>query len=316
MLKLIARRLVWLVFTLLGVSFLCFCLSHLSPGETGDMLLRQSGGVTSSESAQRFRQSLGLDDPLLVRYARWLSHAARLDFGESFATGEPVGREMLRRLPATLKLTLAAFGLMLVLSLAVGVASGLRPGGLFDHIARVLSTILVALPNYWLGMLLLFLFAVHWKVFSVVGGTGLKGLVLPAFTLALGMSAFYGRMVRERLLEVMSQDYIRTAQAKGLPLGVVLYRHALLNAIIPLLNLWGMSFGFLLGGSLLVETIFSWPGVASFAVQAVLSRDYPVTQCYVVFMAVIFTGSNLVVDLLQTLADPKLRRKAAQEGGA
>lgn len=190
MLKLIVRRLAWLAFTLLGVSFLCFCLSHLSPGETGDMLLRQSGGVTSSESAQRFRQSLGLDDPLLVRYGRWLSHAARLDFGESFATGEPVGREMLRRLPATLKLTVAAFSLMLVLSLVIGVTSGLRPGGIFDHATRMVCTILVALPNYWLGMLLLFLFAVHWKVFSVVGGTGLKDLVLPAITLALGMSAF------------------------------------------------------------------------------------------------------------------------------
>lgn len=310
MLRVIARRLLWLIPTLLGVSLISFCLSHLSPGGTGDLLLRQSGGVTSSESAQRFRKSLGLDDSLPVRYLRWLGHAVRLDFGESFATGEPVRREMLRRLPATLKLTVAAFALMIVISLSVGVLSGLRPGGAFDQATRVVSTIVVALPNYWLGMLLLFLFAVHWKVFRVLGGSDSGDIVLPALTLALGMSAVYSRITRESFLEVMSQDYIRTALAKGLSLPVVLFRHAFKNAIIPLLNLWGMSFGFLLGGSLLVETVFSWPGVASFAVQAVLSRDYPVTQCYVVLMAVIFTFSNLATDILQTLADPRLRRGA------
>ncbi len=293
---------------LIGVSIISFGLSHLSPGKVGDLLLRQSGGVTSSESAQRFKQELGLDKPLPVQYLHWLSKAVRLEFGASFSTGESVRQEMLKRLPATLKLTVTAFSIMIGLSLLVGIPAGLRPGGLFDHISRLFSTTAIALPNYWLGMLLLYLFGVHWKIFSITGDASGWRVLLPALTLAIGMSAVYSRLVRERFLEVFSQDYIRTAQAKGLALPAILFRHAFKNALMPLVSLWGMSLGYMLGGSLLIETIFSWPGVANFAVQAVLNRDFPVTQCYVVLMALIFSLSNLTVDVLQTLADPKLRR--------
>ena len=305
----IFKRVLWMIPLLFGVSLISFGLSHLSPGETGDLLLRQSGGVTSSESAKRFKKELGLDQPLPMQYLNWLGKAVRLDFGESFATGEPVRREMLKRLPATLKLAATAFLLMVLLSLAVGIPSGLRPGGLFDRTSRLASTLMVALPNYWLGILLLYLFAVRWRMRSVISDGQGWDIILPAFTLAVGMSAVYSRVVRERFLEVFSEDYIRTAQAKGLPLPVILFRHAFQNALLPLINLWGMSLGYLLGGSLLIETIFSWPGMASFAVQAVLNRDFPVTQCYVILMALIFSFSNLMVDIVQAWADPKLRRK-------
>ena len=305
----VCKRVLWMIPLLFGVSLISFGLSHLSPGETGDLLLRQSGGVTSSESALRFKRELGLDQPLPMQYLHWLGKAVRLDFGESFATGEPVRREMLKRLPATLKLAAAAFLLMVLMSLAVGIPAGLRPGGVFDQASRLVSTITVAVPNYWLGMLLLYLFAVRWKLRSVIGDGQGWDILLPALTLALGMSAVYSRLVRERFQEVFSTDYIRTARAKGLGLPAVLMRHAFRSAMLPLISLWGMSLGYLLGGSLLIETIFSWPGIASFAVQAVLNRDFPVTQCYVILMALIFSFSNLAVDILQAAADPRLRRK-------
>ena len=303
------KRILWMIPLLFGVSLISFALSHLSPGETGDLLLRQSGGVVSSESAQRFKRELGLDKPLALQYLHWLGKAVRLDFGESFATGEPVRREMLKRLPATLKLAAAAFLIMVMLSLGVGIPSGLRPGGTMDRVFRLASTVTVAVPNYWLGIMLLYLFAVRWKMRNVISDGEGWDLLLPAVTLAIGMSAVYSRVVRERFLEVFSAEYIRTAQAKGLGLPTVLFRHAFRSAMMPLISLWGMSLGYLLGGSLLIETIFSWPGIASFAVQAVLNRDFPVTQCYVVLMALIFSLSNLAVDILQAAADPRLRRK-------
>ena len=305
----IIKRIAWSIPLLLGVSLISFGLSHLSPGETGDLLLRQSGGVTSSESAQRFKRELGLDQPLAMQYIRWLERAVRLDFGQSFATGEPVRREMLKRLPATIKLAAVSFVLMISFSLLIGIPVGLRPNGIFDQTSRLFSTLSIAVPNYWLGMILLYLFAVRWQMRNVISDGSGWDIILPAITMAIGMSGIYSRMVRERFLEVFSKDYIRTAQAKGLSPLIVLFRHAFINALIPLVSLWGMSLGYLLGGSLLIETIFAWPGVASFAVQAVLNRDFPVTQCYVILMALIFTISNLIVDIIQALFDPKLRRR-------
>jgi peptide/nickel transport system permease protein len=304
----IVRRILWMMPLLFGVSIISFGLSHLSPGNTSDLLLRQSGGVTSSESALRFKHELGLDKPLPMQYLSWLGKAIFFEFGDSFATGEPVRQVMLQRLPATLKLTATTFVIMMVLSLLMGIPAGLKPGGIFDRICRMLSTVVIALPNYLIGLFVLYLFGVRWKVFSVIGNSAGWQILMPAFTLAVGMSAVYSRLVRERILDVFSQDYIRTAQAKGLALPTVLFRHALRNALMPLISLWGMSLGYMLGGSLLIETIFSWPGVAGFAVQAVLNRDFPVTQCYVLLMALIFSLSNLTVDILQTFADPRLRR--------
>lgn len=308
MLRVIIKRVLWMIPLLWGVSIIGFSLSHLSPGSAGDLLLRQSGGVVSSESALKFKKELGLDKPLPVQYLQWLKKVALFDFGESFSTGESVRAEIMKRLPYTMKLSLTAFLLMIVMSLGAGIPAALNQGGLFDKLGHACSIILLAVPNYWLAMLMLYFFGVHWNILSVVGNSSGWQILFPAFALSIGMSAVYSRIVRERFLEVLNQDYIRTAYAKGLSLPVILFRHVFRNAIMPLVSLWGMSLGYMLGGSLLIETIFSWPGVASFAVQAVLNRDYPVTQCYVLLMAFIFSFTNLAVDILQILSDPELRR--------
>ncbi len=302
------RRLLWLPPTLFGLSLICFALLHLAPGDPGELLLRQSGGPSSAESAAQFKAEMGLDKSLLQRYRLWLGRAVRLDLGESFTTGEPVRDQILSRMPATIKLALTAFGLMLAATIPIGLLSALRPQGWLDQGSRLLAVVFASLPNYWFGLLLMFLFARYWQIFNIVGHDRPADIILPALTLALGMTAVQSRLARERFLAVLSEDYIRTALAKGLNRRQVFIRHALKNALAPLLHLWGASFGYLLGGSILVETVFAWPGAARLAVDAVLNRDYPVVQGYVILMALIFVGVNLAVDLGHALLDPRIRQ--------
>jgi len=308
MIRFLLRRLLWLPPTLLGLSLICFGLLQLAPGDPGELLLRQSGGPSSAESAARFKAEMGLDKSLLERYRLWLGRAVRLDLGESFTTGEPVREQILSRLPATIELAVTAFALMLVTAVPLGLLSALRPQGWLDQASRLLAVVAASLPNYWFGLLLLFLFARVWHVFDIVGGDGPADIVLPALTLALGLTAVQSRLARERFLTVLTEDYIRTALAKGLTRRQVFLRHALKNALAPLLHLWGASFGYLLGGSLIVETVFAWPGAARLAVDAVLNRDYPVVQGYIILMAVIFIGVNLAADAGHALLDPRVRQ--------
>lgn len=305
--KLILKRVLSLIPTLLGISVLCFILVLVSPGDPAELLMRQSGGELTAAALEDFRRELGMDAPVHLRYIRWLQRAIRFDFGESFSSGEKVAAEILTRLPATMKLAAAAFAFMLILSLPVGILSALRQNLLFDNLSRLWSIISISIPSYWLGLLLLYFFGLKLKIFHVVGQGSLKDLVLPAVTLGLGMSAVYSRLLRERILDVFSQDYIKLAYTKGLSLWEIVFRHTLKNAILPLITLWGMSFGYLLGGSIIVESVFSWPGVGKFAVEAISNRDYPVIQCYVVLMALIFIGLNLFVDILYQFIDPRIR---------
>jgi peptide/nickel transport system permease protein len=301
------KRLLSVLPVLFGISLLSFALIDFAPGDPAEMLMRQSGGQPTREAIDAFKEKLGMNAPLPVRYIKWLRRAVCLDFGKSLASGEDVIGELSQRMPETLKLSVAAFIFTLLVSVTVGIISGLRQNGAFDHVARLWSIFSIAIPNYWLGLVLLYLFSLKLHIFRIVGGEGVKDLVLPAVTLGLYASATNSRLIRERIIEVLAQDYIKLAHAKGLPMRVILWRHVAKNALLPLVTLWGMTFGYLLGGSVIVESVFAWPGVGKLAVDAIGNRDFPVLQAYIVLMALIFVGLNFIVDTLYQFLDPRIR---------
>ncbi|MGD9123764.1 MAG: ABC transporter permease, partial [Desulfarculaceae bacterium] len=237
------------------------------------------------------------------------------ELGQSVSTGESVGSMVAQRLPATLELTLAAWLLAMAGALPMGAAAALRRSSWTDGVLRALALALVSLPGFVLGLAFLWVFGFWLAWVPVVGGGGLKELWLPALCLAAAMMGVYSRMVRERFLEVLGQDYILLARAKGLGPWMVLRRHVLKNALIPLTTLWGMSLGYLLGGAVVIEVIFSWPGVGVLAVKAIADRDYPVIQAYVLLVALCFTLINLAVDLGYLFLDPRVRRRGLLRNG-
>lgn len=301
------KRLFYLLPVMFGVSVITFGLISLAPGDPAEIILRVGGAEPTREAVNALRDELGLNDPVYIQYLRWLRDAMHLDFGTSYRTGLPVTGEILSRFPATLELTLAAMVFMLLVSLPAGVLSALYRHAFIDHLTRVFALVGASLPGFWKGLMLIYLFAVVWGLLPVMGRGGLRHLVLPAVTLGLGMAAVYTRMIRAGMLEVLNQDYIKLAWAKGLKERWVIGRHALRNALLPAVTLFGMSLGHLLGGTVIVETIFAWPGVGKFVVDAIFNRDYPVIQGYAMFMALIFVLANLLVDLSYGLLDPRIR---------
>lgn len=301
------KRLFYLLPVMLGISIVTFGLINLAPGDPAEIILRAGGVEPTREAVNALREELGLNDPVYIQYLRWLWNAMQLDFGTSFRTGLPVTEEILSRLPATLELTLAAMAIIVLVALPAGVLSALYRHAFIDHLTRIFALVGASLPGFWKGLLLIYLFAVVWGLLPVMGRGGIRHLVLPAVTLGLGMAAVYTRIIRAGMLEVLGQDYIKLARAKGLKERLVIGRHALRNALLPAVTLFGLSFGHLLGGTVIVETVFAWPGLGKFAVDAIFNRDYPVIQGYAVFMALIFVLANLLVDLSYVLLDPRIR---------
>jgi peptide/nickel transport system permease protein len=256
---------------------------------------------------EALRTSIGLNDPPYLQYWKWLSKVIRGDLGISFRTGEPVASRIIQRLPATLELASTAFVFMMLLAIGYGLAGALYRDRTIDHLLRAWSILTVSVPGFWLGLLLMLVFSINLDLFPLSGRGGPSHLILPVITLALGTSATYGRIFRAALIEVLHQDYIKLAYAKGLSRFTIVARHVMKNALLPLITLFGISLGNLLGGSVIVETIFSWPGVGKMAVDAILNRDYPVILGYVLMMAVAFILSNLLVDVLYHFLDPKIR---------
>ncbi|UNC93005.1 nickel ABC transporter permease [Candidatus Contubernalis alkaliaceticus] len=305
--KYIVKRLLYLFVVMLGVSLLTFSISQLTPGDPAELILRESGVEPTREAIQALREQLGLNEPLPVQYGKWLWAVLQGDLGQSFRTGQPVLEEIAHRFPATIELTLAGLLVMLVVALPVGILSALFKNTFMDHLSRFFALLGASLPSFWLGLLLIYYFAVKLSILPVMGRGGILHLVLPALTLGLGMSATYARLLRASMLEVLGQDYIHAARARGLKEHTVLVKNALKNALLPVVTAFGMSLGHLLGGTVIVETIFAWPGVGRFVVQAIFNRDYPVIQGYVLFMALIFVLVNLVVDLSYKFIDPRIR---------
>ena len=310
----LVRRLLLLVPVLLGVSIIIFMVLHLAPGDPAEIML---GSQATQADLARLRADLGLTEPLHVQYVRWLGLVVRGDLGRSIWMKRPVLAEVLGRFQATLVLTGAALLLSTVGGVALGVASATRPNSLLDRLSAVASLFGASMPVFWLGIVLMVVFALWlgWLpasgMFSPYGGGDLGDLlvhlVLPAVTLAAASVTIIARLTRSTMLETLGQDYIRTARAKGVVERAVVLRHGLKNALIPIVTVVGVQAGYLLGGAVLTETVFAWPGVGTLMVQGILARDFPLVQGCVLVVALSFVLINLAVGLLYAWLDPRIR---------
>ena len=303
----ILRRLVLLIPILLAISFISFSLIHLAPGDPAEVALRAMGAQLTQDSIQEMRAQLGLDDPFVVQYMRWLAQVLRLDFGASVRTGTPVADLLLTRLPATIQLAAASLLLAVLFALPLGVAAAVNQHSFIDHASRVFALLGASIPGFWLALILIYVFAVKLGWFPALGRGSGRHLILPAVTLSMGIAPTYSRLLRASLCEVLGQPHIITARAKGLSNRAVILGHALRNALIPFVTVLGISFAHLLGGAVVVETIFSWPGIGKLAVDAILTRDFPIIQGFVLISALIFVLANLVVDISYHWLDPRIR---------
>ena len=310
----LARRLLLLVPVLVGVSIVIFGVLHLSPGDPAEIML---GSQATKEDLARLRESLGLNEPLPVQYVHWISHVVRGDLGRSLWMKRPVLPEVLGRLGATLLLTGTALLLSTVGGLALGVASAAWPRSWLDRSSAVASLFGASMPSFWLGIVLMVVFALWlgWLpasgMYASYGGGGvgdlLSHLILPAVTLAAASITIIARLTRSTMLEALGQDFVRTARAKGVAEAGVVLRHGLKNALIPIVTVVGVQAGYLLGGAVLTETVFAWPGVGTLMVQGILARDFPLVQGCVLVVALAFAVINLAVDLLYAWLDPRIR---------
>jgi peptide/nickel transport system permease protein len=288
---------------LLGVTCVAFLLVSLS-GDPAFILLTPEAG---EEQRAAFRKLYGLDQPLPVQYARYVSHVARGDFGSSFAFNRPAIQVVLERLPATLLLTAAAVALGVVVGMPAGVVAAVKASGPVDRLVMALVLLGQSVPTFWLGLLMIRIFAVNLRWVPVSGHGTVLHLVMPAVALGLYLAALLARLTRSEMLEALAQDYVRTARAKGLSERVVTVAHALKNALLPIVTLIGLQLGALLGGAVVTETVFAWPGIGSLVLDAILMKDYPVVLAAVQFVAAGFIVINVALDLLYGSLDPRLR---------
>jgi peptide/nickel transport system permease protein/oligopeptide transport system permease protein len=304
MLRYAGRRLAQTVPTLLVISVLTFLLVRLIPGDPATLI---AGEEATPEVLAGLRERLGLDRPLTEQYLIYLGGVVRADLGRSIRSKQPVADELAARIPATLELALAAGLLFTTLGTGLGVAAAIWRNRWPDHVIRVLSLLGVSAPSFWLGVVLILVFSVHLRLLPVAGRGSLAFLVLPAVTVALDGVALLARLVRASLLEVLAHDYVRTARAKGLMEPRVVLHHALRNALIPALTVLGLEFGRLLGGVVVVESVFGWPGFGRLLISAIQTRDYPVVQSAILLFAMALIAVNLVVDLCVGVLDPRVR---------
>lgn len=297
------RRLVSTVPVLLGVIFIIMLTVSLIPGDPVALMLGQNA---APEQVAALRDYLGLDRPLLVRYVEYLGQIVRGDLGRSIQGNRPVLDEIREVWPNTIRLTVAAVFLAVVVGIGIGALSALRPYSLLDNVVRVIALLGLSMPIFWIGLVLSYIFGFYLGLLPVGGTGGIKHLVLPAVTLALPSIALIARMTRSSLLEVLGEDYIRTARAKGLRGRTVLWRHALGNALIPVISVIGLQIGQLLGGAVLTETVFAWPGLGRLMVRAIFARDYVLLQGAVLVLAITFVLVNLLVDLSYAYLDPRI----------
>jgi peptide/nickel transport system permease protein len=292
---------------MLGVSVFVFAILHLIPGDVATLLAARSFASVTPEQTDKIRHELGLDDPLLVQYGRFVGNAMRGDLGRSFYTNRPVTQSIVEQLPATLRLAAAALAVSVLLGLPLGVAAAIKQNTLIDNLAMVFSLGGLSIPIFWSGLMLIYLFSVRLNWLPITGGHGWQTIILPAAVLGYDASAFIARMVRSSVLETLRQEYVLTARAKGLHERVVIVLHVLKAAMIPIVTLIGLQAGRLLGGAVIVETVFARQGVGKLAVDAILFKDYFLVQGIVLLAAAIYVSLNLVVDVSYAWLDPRIR---------
>jgi len=304
MLSFLVQRLAGALLVILGVVSIVFLLIHLIPGDPVEIMLGESA---TSADREALRISLGLDQPLATQFLNYLGSLLQFDLGNSIHLRRPVTDLLLERLPATGVLAAASLLVALLLALPLGILAAVRRDSVWDSGAMGFSMLGVSIPNFWLGPLLILVFSLWLGWFPVSGRNGMASVVLPALTLGTGLAAVLSRMVRSSMLEVLGEDYIRTARAKGLPDRRVILHHALRNALLPVITLLGLQLGALLAGAVITETVFSWPGIGLLTIEAIQSRDYPVVQACVLLISLCYVVVNLLTDLAYAQIDPRIR---------
>ena len=307
MVRYILKRLLQLVIVLLGVTFLTFMITQATPSDAAEMKYVSMGMMPSTELLEKTREEMGLNDPVLIQYGRWLGNVLHGDLGESSKFGESVWTQMTRKLPMTLKLAGVSLIVVIVFSFPLGILSAVKKNKVADYMIRFLSFFGVSMPNFWLALLLMYIFAVRLGWFKVVSTNSVQGMILPVATLTIPMISSYARQIRAALLEELNANYVIGARARGIPERRIIWGHVLPNAILPIVTLLGLSVGHLLGGAAIIETIFSWQGIGNRVVEAIRVRDYPLIQGYVIWMAIIYVTVNLMVDIAYRLLDPQIR---------
>lgn len=307
MVRYILKRLLQLVVVLLGVTFLTFMITQATPSDAAEMKYVSMGMMPSTELLEKTREEMGLNDPVLIQYGRWLGNVLHGDLGESSKFGESVWTQMTRKLPMTLKLAGVSLIVVIVFSFPLGILSAVKKNKVADYMIRFLSFFGVSMPNFWLALLLMYIFAVRLGWFKVVSTNSVQGMILPVATLTIPMISSYARQIRAALLEELNANYVIGARARGIPERRIIWGHVLPNTILPIVTLLGLSVGHLLGGAAIIETIFSWQGIGNMVVEAIRVRDYPLIQGYVIWMAIIYVMVNLIVDIAYRLLDPQIR---------
>ena len=312
----IVKRILWMIPVIFGITFIVYMLLGLAPGDPAQLIL---GGDATEETLEALKEEMGLNDPLIVQYGRYMVNVFKGDFGQSYRNGISVASQIIDKLPNTLILAVAATFLMIVIGIPVGIISARKQYSVIDNVAMVSALVGASAPGFWFALVFVIIFSLNLKWFPSSGmGEGfiplLKSLVLPAFTLGLNGIAIVARMTRSAMLDVMREDYISTARAKGISERKVVWDHMLKNALIPIVTIVGARFGILLGGSIAIEAVFSWPGIGNYVITAVNSRDMPATVGAVLVLSVVFSVVNLVVDIIYAFIDPRIKAQYMKKG--
>ncbi|WP_077306160.1 nickel ABC transporter permease [Terribacillus halophilus] len=309
MFRIIGKRLVEVVLFVLFVTFCSFLFLRLAPGDPALTILNVDELNVSQEQVEALREDMGFNDPLIVQYGKWLLDFIRLDFGNSYITNQPVSEMLMTGLPATLELTIGSLIVMLIVAIPLGSLSALYKGSWIDHISRYFSIIGAAVPSFWLGLIFIDMFAVRLNWFPTMGRDSLLSLVLPAVTLGLAIAGVYVRLLRSSLLDSIGQEFVRAARARGIAEKRIFFSHAFRYSLPPVITVFGVSLGSLIGGVVVVEVLFAYPGVGKLVVDSIRQRDYPLIQGYIVLMAAIVFVVNTLVDLSYRYVNPELRLK-------
>lgn len=311
MIQFIINRVLSGIVVILGISVFSFLLVHFIPGDPVKIMLGQNA---TPEAVKQLNENLGLDKPLFVQYTTYMGNVTQGDFGTSLKTGRPVLTEILDRFPETAKLAVAGIFIAILIGITLGIIAARYKDTFIDTIVMTLATLGVSIPGFWLAILLVMVFSVKFAWFPIAEGTGLRDLVLPAVTLGVLASTMISRLTRNGMVETLSNDFIRTARAKGLEERTILFRHALRNVLIPVVTLIGLQMAALLGGTVIIEQVFNWPGIGTLAIGAISSRDFPLIQGTVLFMGVIYVTINILVDIMYGFIDPRIDVSAKEVG--
>ncbi|MDY2736539.1 nickel ABC transporter permease [Intestinibacter sp.] len=309
--KYIKKRLLNLIPILLGISFLSFLLMYLSPSDPAELMLKASGGIVTQAEIDSLRESLGLNEPFLKQYFNWLIGCLHGDFGNSYITNKPVTQTLLNAVLPTVELAVSSLLFTLIVSIPLGILSAVKRNKIADYIIRMLSFIGSAVPGFFLALILIYIFSIKLKIQPEYGDKQASSIIMPTITLGLGMTCKYIRQIRAAILEELEKPYVIGARSRGIKENTIVYVNVLKNAMLTISTLIGLSFGSLLGGTCIVETIFMWPGLGKLSIEAITKRDYLLLQGYVVWIAVAFVVINLITDIVYRFIDPRI--KSSQE---